>query len=115
MADDKIPSDGTHKQKKTIRWLKANSIHMHQMLASGGEAGTKSPDFSGNLSVTYDPNTGGADVNGNLYPPGSPILNDPRIRRLISESAAAVDDGSSDTPSGIAKSHKDGPFGTMEH
>jgi hypothetical protein len=68
---------------------------------SESSADTKSgSDFRGSLSVTYDPNTGGAYVNGNLYPPGSPILNDPRIKAAIERSKADMDDKSSDTKSG---------------
>jgi hypothetical protein len=67
---------------------------------AGGGTVKKAPDFTGSLSVTYDPNTGGAYVNGNLYPPGSPILNDPRIKAAIERSKADMDDKSSDTKSG---------------
>jgi len=62
--------------------------------ADGGTA-KPAPDFRGDLSVTYDPNTGGAYINGNLYPPGSPILDDPRVKAAIEASKASMNDASS--------------------
>jgi hypothetical protein len=67
--------------------------------ADGGTV-KKAPDFTGSLSVTYDPNTGGAWVNGNLYPPGSPFLNDPRIKAAIARSKGDMKDDSADKKSG---------------
>ena len=59
-------------------------------LAAGGEAATggatKFSDLAGNVSVTYDPDSGGAYINGNLFPPGNPLLDDPQIKQLIEQS-----------------------------
>lgn len=51
----------------------------------------------GSYSVTYDPNTGGAFINGNLFPPGSPILDDPEIKRLVEESKRGMKEASKRT------------------
>jgi hypothetical protein len=53
-----------------------------------------SPDILGNLSITYDPITHGAYINGVLHVPGDPILNDPRVKKGIAESKA----GAKNTP-----------------
>jgi hypothetical protein len=48
-------------------------------------------ELTGSAEVTYDPDSGGAYINGNLYPPGSPILDDPRIKAAIEKSKASMD------------------------
>jgi hypothetical protein len=62
-------------------------------------------DLTGNLSITYDPDSGGAFVNGNLYRPGNPILNNPQIAAAIERSKADMNAGSKSSDS-----HSD-PFG----
>ena len=64
------PSDGSH-------------------FAAGGLAGP-GPLTTGDYSVTFDPDTGGAYINGNLFPPGSPILDDPKIKAAIEQSKAGA-------------------------
>jgi hypothetical protein len=62
-------------------------------------------DLRGNFSVTYDPDSGGAFVNGNLIRPGNPILNNPQIAAAIARSKADMDQ----KPTSHSKG--DDPFG----
>ena len=61
--------------------------------AEGGLAGP-GPLTTGEYSVTFDPDTGGAFINGNFFPPGSPILDDPKIKAAIEQSKAGAKDQS---------------------
>jgi hypothetical protein len=51
-------------------------------------------DLTGNLNVTFDPDTGGAYINDNLHVPGDPILSDPRVMAAIERSKASMNDRS---------------------
>jgi hypothetical protein len=53
------------------------------------------PPILGNLSITYDPITGGAYINGVLRRPGDPIFNDPRVKKGVADSKAGMKDDSS--------------------
>ena len=56
--------------------------------------------LTGNVQVTYDPNTGGAYVNGNLFPPGSPLLDIPFIKSAVERSKADMGGDKSDKSRG---------------
>lgn len=109
-TSDSIPamlSDGEYVVKASsvkkagvgfLDWINAGKY------ADGGPAGDAGSGsaLSGSGEVSYDPTTGGAYVNGVLHLPGDPLLDDPIIKRLAQQSAASMNDTSSD---GRSKHH----------
>ncbi len=62
----------------------------------------------GDHSITFDPNTGGAVIDGVLHYPGDPLLDDPTVRQEIQKSKQDMKEPSQ------SKTHKSlftGPFG----
>jgi hypothetical protein len=111
-TSDSIPamlSDGEFVVKadsvKTIGVDRLNHANQNpEHFAGGGQAKQKKdPGLRGSYEVTYDPNTGGAYINGVLHLPGDPLLNDPIIKREVEESKAGAKDDSSQK----AKHHSD--------
>jgi hypothetical protein len=67
-------------------------------LAAGGQA--KPPHLGpGPHQITYDPDSGGAYIDGNLHVPGDPLLADPVVKSEIEKSKA----GAKDSPSQKSK------------
>jgi hypothetical protein len=102
-TSDSIPamlSDGEYVVKaasvKKLGVDKLHAINDHpEHFAGGGLTKStaqispqNSSDLRGNFSITYDPNTGGAYINGNLHVPGDPLLEVPPIKAAVERSKA---------------------------